>query len=204
MQTYRVNEIFRSIQGEGANAGTVAAFVRFAGCNLDCKWCDTDCKNGQELSQEQLLDALGCVGLARWCVLTGGEPLLQAKYELTSALQRRAWKVAIESNGTIPFDELGTVDWIAISPKYPLTVSTDMLERADEVKCIFHYGMSQDEMAWIRDIEIRSHFSPVHPRLYVQPLDPRPSCDATEGYTYPENRDAGRREGSGYVEFRKV
>ncbi|MBR5680515.1 MAG: 7-carboxy-7-deazaguanine synthase QueE, partial [Clostridia bacterium] len=59
MHTYRVNEIFYSIQGEGRFAGTPAVFVRFSGCNLSCPWCDTAHARGVEMTAGELEDAVG-------------------------------------------------------------------------------------------------------------------------------------------------
>lgn len=142
MATYQIKELFRTLQGEGANAGRVAVFCRFTGCNLwsgresdrasgvgGCsKWCDTDFVGtdgeggGKYKSAEELADAaLGVwvhkVGAGRPAlfVCTGGEPLLQLDTALIDALHERGFHIAIETNGTLPVPE--GVDWVCVSPK---------------------------------------------------------------------------------------
>ena len=112
---YRINEIFYSIQGEGYHTGTPAIFIRFAGCNQQCPFCDTAHeKVNLELSEDDLL-----AHIARYpssvVILTGGEPALQVTSELITALHGQGRKVNIETNGTLPLPE--GIDWITLSPK---------------------------------------------------------------------------------------
>ena len=79
MARYRINEIFYSLQGEGRNVGRAAVFVRFAGCNLQCSFCDTDFSSYREMSEEDIVDAVMSFP-ARFVVLTGGEPTLQLSF----------------------------------------------------------------------------------------------------------------------------
>lgn len=96
---YPIVEIFSSIQGEGCNLGKRANFVRFAGCNLNCPWCDTDwSKANEKLTADEILERLDT--RASLVVLTGGEPTLQPLRQLISALEDCAYQVAIETNGT--------------------------------------------------------------------------------------------------------
>ena len=159
---YSVKEIFYTLQGEGANTGSPAVFLRFAGCNLwsgreqdrasaVCRFCDTDFVStdgpggGRFASAESLADAV----LAAWpcgiekhrlTVCTGGEPLLQLDMPLLHALHARGFRVAIETNGTKPVPE--GVDWVCVSPKAgaPLVV-----ERGDELKLVFRQAGAEPE-----------------------------------------------------------
>lgn len=134
MRKYRVNEIFYSIQGEGAFAGTPAVFVRFSGCNLACPWCDTDHSHFVEMSRDGLEDAVRALLKGREgaiVVLTGGEPALQLAEDepLFSDLETR---VCVETNGTLPVPDW--VDWITVSPKNGLS---PIVPRANELKFVF-------------------------------------------------------------------
>ena len=117
---YRVNEIFYTLQGEGAHSGIPAVFVRFSGCNLRCPWCDTDFAEYQEMTAEEIVkevQALYDVPNERhkMCVLTGGEPSLQVDEGLVNALHEAGFYICIETNGTRPLPK--GIDWITCSPK---------------------------------------------------------------------------------------
>jgi organic radical activating enzyme len=119
---YRINEIFYSLQGEGVRAGVPTLFLRFAGCNLDCHFCDTDHELGVELQLDELMDLLSerDVHDCRRVVLTGGEPMLQVDGPLMAALHARCWAVSLETNGTLDVPQyLGTFEHITVSPKVP-------------------------------------------------------------------------------------
>ena len=155
--TYSVREMHLTIQGEGANAGRVALFVRFSGCNLwsgreedrargagaCAAWCDTnfvgtDGVNGGRFETAADLvarmSALWPLRSAerRFCVLTGGEPALQLDEALCGALRSGGWRVAIETNGThrIP----GYLDWITVSPKAGTKIVQD---HGNELKIVY-------------------------------------------------------------------
>lgn len=117
---FPVVEIFTSIQGEGCNLGKAANFIRFAGCNLKCPWCDTKWDEPKEgiLSTGDIIDRLDQrVGLV---VLTGGEPLIQHGLEELIDMLSVMWDVAIETNGTQPTKNIKKDYpnvWVACSPK---------------------------------------------------------------------------------------
>jgi 7-carboxy-7-deazaguanine synthase len=151
---YSVKEIFYTLQGEGANAGTPAVFCRFAGCNLwsgreadresaACDFCDTDFvgTDGPGGGKFATPDALAAAIEAAWpareprhrlVVFTGGEPLLQVDAPLTHAVHARGFRIAVETNGTLPLP--AGVDWVCVSPK-----GVTRLERSagDELKLVF-------------------------------------------------------------------
>jgi len=130
--TYTVKEIYYTLQGEGANTGRPAVFLRFSGCNLwtgreedrakaICQFCDTDFVGGTKYpSAEQLAEEVagqwfGNGTSKRFVVITGGEPLLQLDTPLIDALHALGFEIAIETNGTI--DAPPGIDWICMSPK---------------------------------------------------------------------------------------
>lgn len=115
----RVSEIFRSIQGEGLRAGAVSVFLRLAGCNLRCRWCDTpyalEAAPGEQMSLAQVLARVKAAGLGE-VVVTGGEPLLQPQTPaLLEALTRAGRQVTVETNATryVPL----RCDLLSLSPK---------------------------------------------------------------------------------------
>ncbi|MGB3721741.1 MAG: 7-carboxy-7-deazaguanine synthase [Pacificimonas sp.] len=134
--TYAVKELFLTLQGEGAQAGSRAVFLRFAGCNLwngletgrasaVCQFCDTDFVGtggeggGKFKTAQALADAAEtCWGQTedhRLIVCTGGEPLLQLDAPLVDALHAADFRIAVETNGTIAAPD--GIDWICVSPK---------------------------------------------------------------------------------------
>ncbi len=131
----QLSEIFYSIQGEGTWTGTPAVFVRLAGCNLNCRWCDTDYSLKFFASVEDVVKRVRDVGgHCPMVVLTGGEPLAQAESSaLIEALRADGRRVHIESNGTIKVDLPKDV-WLTVSPKERL--DPKMAKRANEVKLI--------------------------------------------------------------------
>ena len=151
---YAVKELFYTLQGEGANAGTPAVFCRFAGCNLwsgreadragaACNFCDTDFVGtdgpggGRFADPEDLAAAVQAAWPAgserhRFVVCTGGEPLLQLDGAAVEALHRRGFRVAIETNGTIA--PPAGIDWVCVSPKAGVPIA---VARGDELKLVF-------------------------------------------------------------------
>jgi len=149
--SYAVKEIFLTVQGEGVRAGTVAVFLRFAGCNLwsgleadrgtaVCKFCDTDFvktdgKNGGKYDAQALSKKVASLWRGegdKWVVCTGGEPLLQLDRALILALQSEGYKIAVETNGTIAVPD--GLDWVCVSPKAnAVLVQTS----GDELKLVY-------------------------------------------------------------------
>jgi 7-carboxy-7-deazaguanine synthase len=180
--TYAVKECFLTLQGEGVQAGSRAVFLRFAGCNLwsgreqdraeaQCRFCDTDFVGtdgeggGKFASAEELAghaEAMwGGGSERRLVVITGGEPMLQLDGELIDALHRRGFRVAVESNGTLPATP--GIDWLCVSPK----AGTDVVQRTgNELKLVWpQAGIDPEDVEqWDFD-----HF-------LVQPMD----CEARD------------------------
>jgi 7-carboxy-7-deazaguanine synthase (Cx14CxxC type) len=174
--SYAVKEIFLTLQGEGAQAGRRAIFLRFAGCNLwngreadraeaNCSFCDTDFVGTDGANGGRYrTDALAARVQSLWgerkegrlVVLTGGEPMLQVDSALIDALHALAFEIAVETNGTLPAQP--GIDWICVSPK----AGTEVVQRSgNELKLVWpQAGIDPDELlGW--DFE---HF-------LIQPMD---------------------------------
>lgn len=180
--TYAVKECFLTLQGEGVQTGSRAVFLRFAGCNLwsgreqdrataQCTFCDTDFVGtdgeggGKFANAANLADHVeriwGAAPEQRLVVITGGEPMLQLDESLVGELHARGFRVAVETNGTLP--ATAGLDWICVSPK----AGTEVVQRrGDELKLVWPQpGVDPSELeGWSFD-----HF-------LVQPMD----CDRRE------------------------
>jgi 7-carboxy-7-deazaguanine synthase (Cx14CxxC type) len=151
--TYSVKEIFLTLQGEGGQAGRVAVFCRFAGCNLwtgreqdranaVCRFCDTDFvgTDGPGGGKFATPSALAAAIAAAWqgppahrlVVLTGGEPLLQVDSALIEALHGAGFAIALETNGTIAAP--AGIDWVCVSPKADAALAQ---VRGQELKLVY-------------------------------------------------------------------
>lgn len=154
MKTYSISEVFKSLQGEGARTGTANIFVRFAGCNLRCAWCDQPeaiyRRAGTETSLEELVQEIArAAGPIRHIILTGGEPALQWDRDLFSRLTalQRNFIFAMETNGTLPLRAY--VDWVTISPKFGFKLDPQTLHEASELKFIVDEAF---DFEWAQDI----------------------------------------------------
>jgi len=175
--SYAVKEIFKTLQGEGAQMGRAAVFCRFAGCNLwsgreadrassVCTFCDTDfvgidgTSGGRFPDAESLADAIATEWAGpsanRYVVLTGGEPLLQVDDALVSALHARAFEIGVETNGT-QVAPVG-LDWICVSPKADATL---VLQSGHELKLVYPQESARPEQF--------EHLAFNH--FFLQPMD---------------------------------
>lgn len=178
MMAYSVKEMFYSLQGEGANTGRAAVFVRFSGCNLwsgreedradaRCDFCDTDFVGtdgdggAKFLGAEAMADAVENLwpgdneGL-RFVILTGGEPALQADQALVDALRKRRFEIAIETNGTVELPR--GIHWITVSPKGAAALK---VTEGDELKLV--YPQANVDPTRFQDLPFD--------HLYLQPKD---------------------------------
>lgn len=154
--TYRVKEIFYTLQGEGTHAGRPAVFCRFSGCNLwtgherhrdraVCRFCDTDFVGTDGPGGGRFATAAGLAGAVAqawagaahhrarpYVVCTGGEPLMQLDDAAVEALHREGFTVAVETNGTRTAP--AGLDWVCVSPKAGATL---VLGCGDELKLVF-------------------------------------------------------------------
>lgn len=133
--SYRINEIFYSLQGEGYFTGTPAVFLRFSGCNLKCGFCDT---RHEEFTLMSPADIIGNVSKfpSRHIVVTGGEPSLQLDSLLIDMLHEEGFFIQIETNGTKCLPE--GIDWVTCSPKSDAKGNCDVkLRHIDELKVVY-------------------------------------------------------------------
>jgi organic radical activating enzyme len=149
-------EIFQSIQGEGARVGTSAVFIRFAGCNLNCKFCDTNKETIEQLTPNEIMVRISKYSSEN-IILTGGEPLIQNLAELINKLSSMGYDIAIETNGTLYPDWLGEIihkiNWIIISPKLSdLPIAFEYTGLANEVKIVWHNTEAPHNLAAVDHI----------------------------------------------------
>ena len=150
---YPVVEVFSSIQGEGLYTGAPANFIRLAGCNLSCAFCDTDKEAKEDLDPKEILEKLNPD--IKIVVLTGGEPTTHDLTELISTL-RHGYRIHLETNGTRPLPS--GLDWTSVSPK-PEQVPAPSMPRFDEAKWLIPVW-SYEEINW--DISERHYLQPVN------------------------------------------
>ena len=171
--TLRIAEVFASVQGEGLRQGEPTLFVRLAGCNLRCAFCDTkDAWKGGTLRTREAVVAevrrlrLDCP--AAWACLTGGEPLLQDISGLVRDLRKEGLKVQVETNGTV--DRILPVDWYTVSPKPKDYLYQPRFRKlAREVKLVASRELTCEVVA-----RVRKEFPPETP-LILQPESNRSS-----------------------------
>ena len=165
--TLRIAEIFASVQGEGLRLGEPTIFVRLAGCNLRCSFCDTKYAwtGGKERTREEVLAEVRRLRMdfpAAWVCLTGGEPLLQDISGLVRDLKKEGLKVQAETNGTV--DRLLAVEWYTVSPKpQEYAVQPRFLKTAKEVKLVVSRELNFDIVR-----SVRKEFPPSTP-VFLQP-----------------------------------
>lgn len=166
----KVVEIFDSIDGEGVRAGELATFIRLAGCNLKCSYCDTayaipfDC--GDEMTIPHILEVMRHIGNKN-VTLTGGEPLLHEEgFELANALACAGYHVNIETNGSIDIrfvgiDCLVTMDWKVPSSGMEAAMKASNLEKLTE-KDVLKFVIAKSDFQYVADF-LQEH----RPQCYV-------------------------------------
>lgn len=153
----KINEIFYSLQGEGAFTGTPSVFIRLAGCNLKCPFCDTEHNPFIEMSEAKILDEIFKYP-AKHIVITGGEPLLQLTCSFVERLRILNFFVQIETNGTKDKDV--NADWVTCSPKFEFCPNAKLaLKKINELKVVY----SGQDMSIYDGIEADVY--------YLQPCD---------------------------------
>ena len=155
----KVNEIYRSIQGESTYAGLPCVFIRLTYCNLRCTYCDSEFSfyEGKDMSIEQILESVAAYK-THLVELTGGEPLVQKEsHALVTALSDHGYKVLIETSGSLPIKELDKRAVIVMDLKCPssgmahknLYTNIEFLKPDDEVKFVMG---SREDYEWTKNI----------------------------------------------------
>ena len=159
--SWKVNEIFYSIQGEGRHTGMPAVFLRLAGCTMGCSFCDTKYafQTGEEMNSLQVLVALAEYP-CKTVVITGGEPAEQDLPALIAALKSAGYCVHLETNGAHDCD-VSRADFVCVSPKK--YVSQEMLKKADVIKIVV--GQETD----LADLEKYYNYENDKTQIYLQP-----------------------------------
>lgn len=158
----KIVEIFQSLQGEGKNQGRPCLFIRLAGCNLQCHWCDTpeSRSGGREMSRDIVLEQVWRINPPYVCI-TGGEPLLQADdlEKLAGSLHKKGTEIDIETNGTRDFSGLQPFASICMDVKCPSSGEMSDLSLLaairpeDSVKFVVS---DEADLRYMRDV-IRGH-----------------------------------------------
>jgi len=159
-----IMEQYLTVQGEGANSGSSAYFIRLAGCDVGCIWCDVkeswpSAGFPEKSSSELCLDVLQSG--AKNVVITGGEPSMYNLDDLCHSLQSAGLLVWIETSGSHSFS--GSWDWICLSPKKFKAPLKEWLSRANELKAVIYHP---SDLSWAEG------FLPELPKncsLFVQP-----------------------------------
>jgi len=159
-----VMEYFYTIQGEGSYSGRAAFFIRLAGCDVGCVWCDV--KESWDMNQHPLqtidflVDEVVTSG-TNFVVITGGEPAMYDLTTLVNRLKEQHIEVAIETSGTYPL--LGAIDWYCFSPKKFKAPVDEAYSKASELKIIINHS---SDFTWAEEhaIKVSSNC-----KLYLQP-----------------------------------
>lgn len=159
---YKIIELFKSRQGEGYNFGKECIFIRFAGCNLNCPWCDTQFNgkwvdsfrktNIKTLTEDEIYNEclkLNCFNI----ILTGGEPTVQDLIPLLKKFNNKWW-IGIETNGLNPIPK--RIDWVSCSPKYhfkdlKLRLNMSPLPTTGEFRLVVD-NESKDYVNWVESL----------------------------------------------------
>lgn len=174
----KINEIFYSLQGEGAHTGVPSVFVRFSGCNMRCYFCDTRHQDGVEMSDEEIALEIAKYP-AEWIILTGGEPSLWIDSKFVRYLKESTGKkIAIETNGsrTVPEE----IDWVTVSPKNGFDGAGEYevkISKADELKVV-DLGQDLDQYFGYKCVTPST-------KMYLQPcfMEEEEACGAARKST---------------------
>ena len=162
--TYPIVETFHSLQGEGTWTGVNTFFIRLAGCDVHCPWCDQKeswtSKGYPQQSPQSLAAAAKQVNPAM-VVITGGEPLMYDLFPLTQALHQLGLRVHLETSGAYPFS--GQFDWVTFSPKPFKLPHESIYSQVNELKVVIAYP---EDLNWAQE---QAKKVPPETLKYLQP-----------------------------------
>ena len=157
-------EMFYTLQGEGYHQGKAAYFIRLAGCDVGCVWCDVkeswDASKHPVLSIEEIVTS-ALAHPARLAIITGGEPLLYNLDALTTALKKAGFEINMETSGSSPMS--GKWDWVCLSPKKFKAPLRESIAAASELKVVI---FNKHDFEWA---ETYAKQVPASCKLYLQP-----------------------------------
>ncbi len=169
-----VSEIFRSLQGEGRNQGRPCTFIRLAGCNLRCAWCDTShaWEGGTRMSVTEVLDRVWLLNGKHICI-TGGEPLLQRDevIELLKKFDRHGYTVEIETNGTRDFRDMQPYASICMDVKCPSSGERSDLSLLSSIApcdCVKFVVADEDDLLYARAVMARYD---IQGEVFISPVE---------------------------------
>lgn len=159
-----VMESFYTIQGEGFHQGRAAYFIRLAGCDVGCVWCDVkeswEAGSHPEVDINELVQRAGNTP-AEVVVITGGEPLMYNLTALTQALRANKKRTHVETSGAYPLS--GDWDWICFSPKKFKAPREEFFAKAHELKVVIYH---KSDFAWAEELSRKMN---PNARLFLQP-----------------------------------
>ncbi len=159
-----VMEHFYSLQGEGANAGKAAYFIRLGGCDVGCHWCDVkeswDFEGHEKLNVDDLVNEVYLTGTPN-VVVTGGEPTLHNLDYLSQAIKSKNINTFIETAGTNVIT--GNWDWVCLSPKKFKPCLEDNFTKADELKVVV---LNKHDLKWAKELASKTNSNC---KLFLQP-----------------------------------
>jgi len=186
-----VKEIFSTIQGEGLHVGVAAVFIRLGGCNLACKFCDTDFEEFSNLTLDEIISEIKVqalddngVRVRNWVIITGGEPFRQPIEKFCDRLIDEGFKVQIETNGTL-YREINHKVEIICSPKNTGTgyhqIRPDLLARVTAFKFII--AANNDFYSGVPDIGQYDY----NAEIFIQPMDEKNEQKNAANLEYTKN-----------------
>ena len=157
-------ETFTSVQGEGVHTGVPSFFIRLAGCDVGCVWCDVkeswDKEKHPLLSLDSLVEAAVGSGV-KVVIVTGGEPTMHDLSPLTEALRNEGMRIHLETSGTQKLT--GLFDWITFSPKKFKAPLEEYFQLANELKVVINH---KSDIEWSHELSARMN---EHAQWFMQP-----------------------------------